>query len=329
MPRLPRIQFAGAIYHVVTRGDGRRKLFHDARHYERLTEGLEQEVERSGWIVLAYCWMPNHIHVLLKTPEPNLARGMQRWLSGYANWYAKRWHRTGHLYEGRYKAFLVESEGYYWNISRYIHLNPCQGSKPLATAPEGFAYSSYRGYVRNSCRESWIAYDELYRYWRGLNGGKDAAAAYRKFVKDGLLDPLDPKLDRLRGWVYGGEDFLKRMVELAGSEDELTQRRVIRRMKVIDVEAIIEATASFYKVEPTEYFGFRSGAAGREMAAYLCRRWTGVTLRTLSERLGLSHPDSAANLVRRAKIRIEQSAPYAQSATKIERKLHLKTENQA
>ena len=62
MPRPPRIQFPSTIYHIVTQGDGRRKLFHDARHYERFTEGLKQEVERSGWIVLAYCWMPNHIH---------------------------------------------------------------------------------------------------------------------------------------------------------------------------------------------------------------------------------------------------------------------------
>lgn len=107
MPRPPRVQFAGANYHIVTRGDGRRKLFHDTGHYERFTKGLEDEVQRSGWIVLAYCWMPNHIHALIQTPEPNLARGMQHWLSGYANWYAKRNRRIGHLYQGRYKAFLV------------------------------------------------------------------------------------------------------------------------------------------------------------------------------------------------------------------------------
>ena len=131
MPRPPRIQFAGANYHIVTRGDGRRKLFHDTRHYERFTKGLEDEVQRSGGIVLAYCWMPNHVHALIQTPEPNLARGMQHWLSGYANWYAKRNRRTGHLYQGRYKAFLVEDAGYYWTLSRYIHLDPCHGSKPL------------------------------------------------------------------------------------------------------------------------------------------------------------------------------------------------------
>ena len=97
MPRTPRIQFAGANYHVVTRGDGRRKLFNDAGHYERFTKGLHDEVQRSGWVVLAYCWMPNHIHALVQTPQPNLASGMQHWLSGYANWHAKRNGRTGHV----------------------------------------------------------------------------------------------------------------------------------------------------------------------------------------------------------------------------------------
>ena len=145
MPRPPRIQFPGANYHIVTRGDGRQKLFHDQAHYERFTTGLEEEVQRCGWIVLAYCWMPNHIHALIQTPEPNLATGMQHWLSGYANWYAKRNRRTGHLYQGRYKAFLVEDAGYYWTLSRYIHLNPCRGSNPLGADPESWPYSSFGG----------------------------------------------------------------------------------------------------------------------------------------------------------------------------------------
>ena len=97
-----------------------------------LPNGLHDEVQRSGWIVLAYCWLPNHIHALIQTPEPNLAHGMQHWLSGYANWYAQRNGRTGHLYQARYKAFLVEDARYDWPLIRTIHLNPCRGGKSLA-----------------------------------------------------------------------------------------------------------------------------------------------------------------------------------------------------
>ena len=152
MPRLPRPQYENAIYHVVTRGDGRRRLFHDPRHYERFTEGLVHQVDRCGWRVVSYCWMPNHTHALIQTPNPNLARGMQHWLSGYANWYAKRNRRTGHLFQGRYKAFPVEDEGYYWSISRYVHLNPCVGLRPLAERPEDYPQSSYAGYHRKKHR---------------------------------------------------------------------------------------------------------------------------------------------------------------------------------
>jgi len=79
MPRPPRLQFPGAIYHIVTRGDGRRTIFRDNGHYARFTSGLADEVQRSAWDVIAYCWMPNHIHLLLRTPQPNLASGMQNW----------------------------------------------------------------------------------------------------------------------------------------------------------------------------------------------------------------------------------------------------------
>jgi len=99
MPRLSRLQYENAIYHVVTRGDGRRRLFQDEGHYGRFTVCLIDQVDRCGWSIIAFCWMPNHIHALVRTPQPNLARGMQHWLRGYANWSVKRNRRSGHLYQ--------------------------------------------------------------------------------------------------------------------------------------------------------------------------------------------------------------------------------------
>ena len=160
MPRKPRVQFPGAVYHIVTRGDGRRELFHDEGHYERFTRGLSDEVKRSAWKVLAFCWMPNHIHLLLTTPEPNLSAGMQHWLSGYANWYAKRNRPTGHLFPGRYKSFLVEHESYYWTLSRYVHLNPCVGQRTLCDRPHGWKHSSYGGYAQKRGRLDFVDYED-------------------------------------------------------------------------------------------------------------------------------------------------------------------------
>jgi REP element-mobilizing transposase RayT len=329
MPRPPRIQFAGANYHIVTRGDGRRKLFHDPGHYERFTKGLSDEVQRSGWIVLAYCWMPNHIHALIQTPEPNLARGMQHWLSGYANWYAKRNGRTGHLFQGRYKAFLVEDAGHYWTLSRYIHLNPCNAVKPLAEDPESWPYSSFGGYARKSKRVDWIAYDQLHTYWNASVGGKDAAGAYRKYVKEGLHVREDPFKKELREWVFGSEDFLRRMIALSQGSNRQRHRSTSRKLRLVSVEEILSATASAHGVAPSQYALFRSQAAGRDMAAWLCRQWTGATLAELGPCFGLEGTDSAANLVRRAEKRRRESSKWRQRAKQVEASLGLNTEYKA
>ena len=135
MGRPLRIEYPGAIHHVMSRGNLRRSVFEDESDYQRLLEGLEQTVSRFGWDLLSFVLMPNHFHLFLRTPEPNLSRGMQYLVSGYANWYAKRHRRPGHLTQGRFKAALVEDESYFWTVSRYVHLNPVRGKRPLAAHP--------------------------------------------------------------------------------------------------------------------------------------------------------------------------------------------------
>ena len=131
MTRPLRIQYPGAIYHVMARGNGRQLLFHEQDDYQRMLDGLVKTVDRTGWEVFAFVWMPNHLHIFFRTPKPNLSKGMQYLLSGYANWYAKRHRRTGHLFQGRFKGELIENESYFWNVSRYLHLNPVRGKRPL------------------------------------------------------------------------------------------------------------------------------------------------------------------------------------------------------
>jgi hypothetical protein len=273
--------------------------------------------------------MPNHIHALIQTPEPNLARGMQHWLSGYANWYAKRNRRTGHLYQGRYKAFLVEDAGYYWTLSRYIHLNPCNGSKPLANDPEAWPHSSFAGYARRSKRLSWVAYDQLHTYWNASVGGKDPTRAYRKYVKDGLSLNEDPFQHELREWVFGSEDFLRRMIALAEGGRHHRHQSTSRRLRSVSVGEILTATASAHGVDRSDYAGFRSQAAGRDMAAWLCRRWTGATLAELGPSFGLSGTDSVSNLVRRAEKRSRASPKWRRISKQIEASLQLNTEHKA
>ncbi|EMI15477.1 protein containing DUF1568 [Rhodopirellula maiorica SM1] len=327
MPRPPRIQFPGAIYHVITRGDGRRTLFHDQGHYDRFTKGLADEVERSQWKVLAFCWMPNHIHALVQTPLPNLASGMQHWLSGYANWYAKRNQRTGHLFQGRYKALLVEDGGYFWTLSRYIHLNCVSGTRPLVDHPESWPHSSYPGYCRKSNRLPWVAYDDHHAYWQGQNGGKNATAAYRKYVEEGIDCIEDPFKTHLREWVFGSADFLNRMIALAGdgTENGTPRNRKLRR---VEPQSILDATAKEFGCDASEYAVYRSGAPGRALAAWLCRRWTSATLPELGPLFGLSGTGSVSNLTRTAEVQLKKRAMIIRKQT-IETELGLNIGNKA
>ncbi len=124
MPRRLRIQYPGAIYHVMARGNGRQDIVRDDADRDRLQQELGRAVGRCGWRVYAFVILSNHLHVVLKTPQPNLARGMQAFLSAYANASARRHRFCGHVFQGRYRAELVEDETYLWTVTRYVHLNP-------------------------------------------------------------------------------------------------------------------------------------------------------------------------------------------------------------
>src|SRR5271166_2699933 len=135
MARPLRNEFPGAIYHVMSRGNVRQTVFRDDSDYQRLIKGLGTVVGRLGWDLLCFVLMPNHFHLLVRTPRPNLSRGMQHLTSGYANWCSRRHRRPGHTFQGRFKSELIEDESYFWTVSRYIHLNPVRGKRPLADHP--------------------------------------------------------------------------------------------------------------------------------------------------------------------------------------------------
>jgi len=167
MARPLRIQFPGAIYHVMSRGNGRQRIFHGEGDYTRFWDGLEATVSRFGFDIFSFVLMPNHVHLFFRTPEPNLSDGMQYLLSGYANWYATRHRRPGHLFQGRFKGELVEDETYFWTVSRYIHLNPVRGKRPLVEHPRDWPWSSYPGYDGSSKEIGWVRHTQLYSAWSG------------------------------------------------------------------------------------------------------------------------------------------------------------------
>ena len=152
MPRALRIQYEGAMYHVMNRGDRREAICHDDEDRRLFLRTLGQVCEKSGWEVHAYCLMSNHFHLVVETPEPNLVVGMKWFLGTYTQRFNARHQLRGHLFAGRYKALMVDERDrtYLRAVCDYTHLNPERGGLiGKEQALESYPWSSYPEYLKN------------------------------------------------------------------------------------------------------------------------------------------------------------------------------------
>jgi REP-associated tyrosine transposase len=145
VPRPPRLQAAGATYHITTRGNRKQEIFTDARDRLRFLQLLEQSAEALGWSFHTFCLMTNHYHLLIETPSADLSRGMHRLNSVYANWFNWRHGYEGHLFERRFGAVLVEGDAHLLELTRYIVLNPVRAG--LTRTAGEWRWSSYAATV--------------------------------------------------------------------------------------------------------------------------------------------------------------------------------------
>lgn len=298
MPRHLRLQYHGAIYHLMARGNGRQDIVRDDDDRRRLQDLIARAVGRCSWRVYAFVLMSNHLHLVLKTPEPNLARGMQALLSSYANAWARRHRFAGHVFQGRYRTELVEDETYLWTVTRYVHLNPVRAR--MVEHPAAWPWSSYPGFARRDRRLDWVAYDELLASWGGAFGGPDPAGAYRRYVTAGLAEPVESPWDAAHhGWILGSRAFADRVAGMVRGEPTRERRRESRLVGGHSPDRVREVVCAAYAISPTELGRRGSRHPARAAFAYLARRRTAATNAELMAVLGVSRPESVPNLTRR------------------------------
>ncbi len=326
MSRPLRVEYPGAINHVMCRGNARQQIFRNEADYQRLVDGLALTVSRYGWELFSFVLMPNHFHLFFRTPQPSLSRGMQYLASGYANWFAKKHRCPGHLLQGRFKSQLVEDESYFWSVSRYVHLNPVRGKRPLVSHPRDWPWSSYPGYASRRARVDWVAYGFVHAACQGDVGGHDPEAAYRRFVERGLTEqPENPFRDATHGWLLGSSNFVNEIrarIDQAGHHDNVP---AARRLSALDLAMIQSAVAAHYGVDPRTFRNRGVESISRDVAAWLCRQLTSCTLRELAVVFGLGHADSVRNLTRRVDRALPDSRKLRQEIAAIRQEL-LKTE---
>ncbi len=251
MARPIRVEYAHAVYHVTARGNERRAIFRDDRDRERFLDTLGEAVERFGVAIHAYCLMPNHYHLLLQTPRANLSAAAGWLQTTYTIRFNRRHRRSGHLFQGRFKAHLVEADAYARQLIGYIHLNPVRPKdkrKPIPPQREPelarYRWSSHSAYagVSRSSAPPWLCLE-----WLTCFGatGSGAQAEYRREIAQmfGRVIP-SPWEDIRHGLVLGGEalwDKACRVLAKSEGDEEIRWRRRAERDQVSQViEQLVE-----------------------------------------------------------------------------------------
>lgn len=201
MGRPLRLEFPGALYHVFSRGNERKDIFRSRDDYELFLGFLRDLAVTYNVLIHAYSLMPNHFHLLMETKEANLSYVMKRLLGLYTLKFNRSHKRVGHLFQGRFKAILVDKDAYFLQVSRYIHLNPVRAK--LTRLPENHEHSSMRYYL------SVKAPDFLHREF--TLGLFESPTSYRKFVLEGLSSQQDIFESVLGGAILGSEDFVAKI----------------------------------------------------------------------------------------------------------------------
>jgi len=213
MPRKLRIQYPGAVYHVMNRGDRREDIFADDKDREKFLETLGQTCEKTRWQVHGYCLMSNHFHLVVETPQRNLVAGMKWFLGTYTGRFNRRHKEFGHLFSGRYKALIVDASGngYLKSVCDYVHLNPVRANLlKHQQSLHSYRWSSYGEYLKApGQRWQWLRVDRLLGEW-GIP--KDSSAGRRRFgqVMEHRRKQETSKTDWKaieRGWCLGDDEF--------------------------------------------------------------------------------------------------------------------------
>jgi REP element-mobilizing transposase RayT len=218
MARKLRIEYPGAIYHVMNRGDRQEPIFIDETDRERFLHTLGECCAKTKWEIHAYCLMKNHFHLVMETPRANLVAGMKWFLGTYTSRFNRRHRLFGHLFSGRYKALIVDGsgDGYFRTVCHYVHLNPARAKALKPEEPlRSFRWSSFPEYLSKPARRpGWLRVDRLLGE---LGMPRDSAAGRRQFERAveevRRLDEPDLWKGIERGWFLGDEEFRQELLE--------------------------------------------------------------------------------------------------------------------
>ncbi len=309
MPRQLRIQYEGAIYHLMNRGDRREEIFRDDEDRENFLQTLGVACEKTGWRVHAYCLMSNHFHLVVETPRANLVPGMKWLLGTYTMRFNRRHKLPGHLFAGRYKSLLIDETkaNYLRAVCDYVHLNPVRAKLlPRQERLEKYVWSSYPSYLRSARqRKPWLRCDRLLGEHGLIKESRRSRLEFARRMQDRCLEAEDPSAEPIRrGWCFGAEDFVARLQDRlqksASEHHHSVERRQTDQQKA---EKILRAGLPEIGWSDQELGIRRKSDPNKVMLARRLRSQTAVSLKWIAQRLKMGSWTHVSNLLRRPNVK--------------------------
>lgn len=301
MARKTRAEVAGGLYHVIVRGNNRRRIFDSPPDYQKFLSLLAAQKLKLPFFLYADCLMTNHVHLLLERQKDSVGRIMHRLLTGYSQYYNRRYQRVGHLLQGRHKSILCQSDRYLAELVRYIHLNPVRAK--MVSKPEQYRYSSHRAYLGLE-PAGIVDVEPVLRHF----GAKKQLAreAYRQFVAAGTKSGHQERFYLAdEGRILGTEEFVDATIHRLGESKRSGPMRPTEEFKA---ERLIAAVEAVCRVPREDFCGATKtlqAVAARELFVLLgCQ--LGASLKLISHITGLgsstvSRRNDAAKLKLREK----------------------------
>jgi len=310
MARPLRIEFEDAIYHLCARGNARQPVFRDESDCDRFLKLLSESTQRFEAAILCFVLMGNHFHLVAQTHRPNLRRWMHWLLVAYTVYFNRRHRSSGHLFQGRYKSFLVQEGEYLLGLSRYVHLNPVRGVRLARGTPSerrkrlrAFRWSSYRGYAGLSAPFPFVQETMVLDELRGPRRAE--RLRYRRFVEEGLLREVENPFDAVQ-WqaVLGDESFVQKLRDRVKGLHK--QRREITSLRKaaasIDPDRILQRVAEKYQVDRKRLVARgERGLYARNLAMWMIWETGNKSLREIGELFGGLDYAAVAQRIRRTR----------------------------
>ncbi len=301
MARPLRIEYKGAVYHILSRGNQGEQIFSDDGDREYFVEILQRAVQKYGIEVYAYCIMGNHYHLIISTPEGELTKAMHYIGSSYGSYLRRYRGLTGHVFAGRYKSLCVEKESYLLELSRYIHLNPVRAG--MVKSPEKYPWSSYRYYIGKKQSPDWLSTE-----WLIDECGKRPKTRqrkYREYVESGVDNQTRYPVEKIVGQaILGSKEFVKKVLKGLKKERRLkgvTAKRVFEGK--VELDELYQEICEYYGVKGLKTTGKVQGSdderRAREMFVYLAKGHTSALNREIAARVGDISPSAVSHQYKR------------------------------